>query len=100
MDKDGRLLSGGMTGCKYCKHGNLQKQCTYFIKASHDRRCMYLKFDEYCDYHEDMKCAKEKESQRMTSADHVRKHFANAKSKTLAEQHQEQIDEYKESILC
>ena len=85
MSKDGRGNSGGMTVCKYCKHNNLQAECTYFIKASYDRRCMYLKYEEYCDYHEDMKCAKDKEAQRKTPADLVKERFQNAKAKSLYE---------------
>jgi hypothetical protein len=26
-----------------------QEKCSFFEKSSHEKRCMYLIFDEYCD---------------------------------------------------
>lgn len=51
---DGRLkANGGCTGCQWKdNHEEQLTNCKLYEKASHDNRCMYLHFGEYCDYQE------------------------------------------------
>jgi hypothetical protein len=47
------------TGTNYCKKDKMsvctaedskqQEKCSFFEKSSHEYRCMYFIFDEYCD---------------------------------------------------
>ena len=86
----GRFTNSGMTMCKYCKHPTLQKEkCSDYVDASQAKRCTFLKFHEYCDWHEDMACAKK--STPATREDMVAGHFAKARS--LYELNQERIQE-------
>jgi len=38
-----------MPYCAKKEEQDEQEKCSYYEKASHFNRCMYLKFDEYCD---------------------------------------------------
>ncbi|MCK5211185.1 hypothetical protein KAJ89_00635 [Candidatus Parcubacteria bacterium] len=39
---------GIMSVCVACKNKEIQRKCFYFNQASRERRCMDLKFKEYC----------------------------------------------------
>ena len=38
-----------MPYCQKMEELEEQKKCSYYVKASFFNRCMYLKYDEYCD---------------------------------------------------
>lgn len=40
---------GMMSCCVKKEEQEEQKKCSYYIKASYFNRCIYLKYDEYCD---------------------------------------------------
>ena len=52
--EDGRVkTNGGLTRCQWANDPQEQKnKCKFHEDASQAKRCMYLHFDEYCDYFE------------------------------------------------
>jgi len=38
-----------MSYCVKMEESEEQQKCSYYEKASYFNRCMYLKYDEYCD---------------------------------------------------
>lgn len=42
-------VAGIVTQCGGQDSHEKQKKCKWYDKASHDSRCMYLKFGKYCD---------------------------------------------------
>jgi len=47
---DMRVQTHFITECNAIKTGNDPRDCFLYIEASCKKRCMFLKFNEYCDY--------------------------------------------------
>ena len=46
---DGRDKSGKMTTCTFKNDADQQRnKCKLYTKATHERRCMFLVYGEYC----------------------------------------------------
>jgi len=43
------LCKKGLMSVCSGENASEQKKCTYYEKATQETRCMFLKFDEYCD---------------------------------------------------
>ena len=52
---------GLMYGCDKNEKVEEQEKCSYFEKSKHANRCIYLKFDEFCDCLDAILKKKEKE---------------------------------------
>lgn len=48
----GRVF-GMMTTCSHCDDHTKQKTCELYVKSPCNSHCTFLKFEEYCDWHED-----------------------------------------------
>ena len=41
---------GMMTGCKACGNVKDQRKCSFCVPSPRTRKCVSLRFDEYCDH--------------------------------------------------
>lgn len=53
-----RLYDNGITRCGACKNKVEQQKCPDFIRATFERRCMFLINGNMCDWHPDYHCVK------------------------------------------